>query len=295
MLKKLNLNYKYKNFKQFFSCILVLIFLLSVVYFFTSNIKVFAEIKTFENSQLTIDLNLKKNLLGLKFFQTSKFITKNTNLESLFFQKYNSFIDLTSQNISTKNFNVNLVEQQNLKTNLEVNFGLENEKDYIEENLKIDSELFIKIPTIDLQSTKIGEGSIENIPKINQKLLQNPVMENQLSQKICSKKGNSYLMGHSEPSQNSEKNFKASFIFANLENLNLGEEIIFENQNQEVICKYKLIKIDSLTTNLDNKVTQEELDFALNPTNLPKNILTIQTCQKGSPTVRLLFRAELID
>lgn len=266
MLKKLDLNYKFCKFFLFSSLVLVVLFF--GIGFWVNSINIFA--KETKNPELMLSTNIKTNLESLESLINQQFIVKFANLGFNFLQKPKPFVDFQEKNI----FTIDLEQKTEIL--------------YV-------PELFIRIPAINLETNKISNGSMQDIPKINDQLLHNPVMENQLASQVCSKQGNSYLMGHSELSGYSEKDYKGILVFANLENLNSGDEIIFENQNQEIVCKYKLLKVDTLITDFNNKVTQEELNFALKPSNLPTNTLTIQTCQKGSSTVRLLFRAELIE
>jgi Sortase domain len=147
----------------------------------------------------------------------------------------------------------------------------------------------ISIPQIGLNSIKVVSANLDYLDDLYIKMEQNPVLETTYSGDFCTKR--SYVMGHSEPSYSGQKG-RAINIFRNLEILELGD--IFEaTDSQGKTCQYKVIKWDFVTTNTNDEITEDQFKYVFYP-NYSGNILTIQTCKKGSSTVRLLLRAEQI-
>jgi sortase (surface protein transpeptidase) len=133
-----------------------------------------------------------------------------------------------------------------------------------------------------------------DIPVIDKLLLNSPVIESQDAVDICSPSGNSYIFGHSEPPDSNNPSL-AGNIFGNLTNLSSGDiiQLVSTSGHQ---CQYKVDKWDKMVVDSNNDVDINEYYRALQyPEKSTESSLTIQTCQKGSTTVRLLLRASRIS
>ncbi len=153
--------------------------------------------------------------------------------------------------------------------------------------------LSLTIAKIGLKSINLVYGTNRNIPEIDKLLLNNPVIESQDAVNICSESGNSYIFGHSEPPDSSNPG-GAGRIFGNLDSLNPGD--IIELVSAEGLpCKYKVDKWDQMVVGSDSTVDMNEYYRVMQyPEKPTPSSLTIQTCKKGSSTVRLLLRASRI-
>lgn len=133
-------------------------------------------------------------------------------------------------------------------------------------------------------------GSVYNLNDIDAKLVNSPVIENQAAAGICGNLGNAFIYGHSEAPNNFTIG-NATEIFSSLTSLTNGDEIRV-NFNGENICKYRVNNWDKTVTNSNGDVTMTEFNRVMKyPEMNNEPSLTIQTCQKGSTTVRLLLRA----
>ena len=154
--------------------------------------------------------------------------------------------------------------------------------------------LFLSIPKIGLNQVNLVYGSNRNISTINQLLYNDPVVENQDAVSPCFDSGNSYIYGHSEPPDINNPG-KAGRIFGNLDELSKGDIIELANAENNQ-CRYKVDKWDEIVADSNNHINIDEYYRAMNyPEKITKSSLTIQTCKKGSTSVRLLLRASRID
>lgn len=151
----------------------------------------------------------------------------------------------------------------------------------------------ITISKINLTNISLAKSSISTIADMDKKMLYAPVVEDKISPDLCSDYGNSYISGHSEPAKSSDKNYPGVNIFSNLHELEV-DDIINVTNSKGVQCAYKVTGWDTAITGVNNSVSREIFTNAYFP-DTDKVTLTIQTCQKGSATVRLLLRAEKIS
>jgi|GEM_PF-5186852 len=151
---------------------------------------------------------------------------------------------------------------------------------------------YLNIKKIGLNNVKLAKATIKNIQDTNLKLLYQPILESSISPDLCSDSGNSYISGHSEPTSNGDKNYPGVNIFSMLNLLEPGDIISVKN-SRGVSCEYKVTGWDKAVTDENNGVSRQVFADAYYPIT-DKPTLTIQTCQKGSATVRLLLRAEKI-
>ena len=216
-----------------------------------------------DKSNLVVDM---KDVLGKKQNLNSTYSTQDSALE---------FSEEVKKSEMVKNSQPN----QNQKP------------EAIPNSVPIFNKNIFSIPKIGLINSVLEEASLRNISDIDQKLLYNAVIENQVTHQLCID-GHSYIYGHSEPVTSSEAHFPAVNIFTNLNNLVSGDIIEVRNKDGQV-CKYQVSHWDRVETMADQKLSVDQLNFAFNPGE--EIALTIQTCQKGSSTVRLLLRAKLVE
>jgi sortase (surface protein transpeptidase) len=129
---------------------------------------------------------------------------------------------------------------------------------------------------------------------LDQKLNQSIVAESVLSKDACIEGGNAYLMGHSEPTSSLNKNKTGSYVFSRINELINGDTINLSNSDG-VSCSYEVYETFNVVTDYDNNIDLKTFDNLINPQMVDKGTLTIQTCQKGSTTVRLIVRARLVS
>lgn len=154
--------------------------------------------------------------------------------------------------------------------------------------------LSLTIPKIGLKSINLVYGTNRNIPEIDRFLINNPVIETQDALNICSESGNSYIFGHSEPPDTINPG-SAGRIFGSLHTLNAGDTIELVTAEGKP-CKYKVDKWDQMVVDKEGNIDINEYYRAMQYPDKPSaSSLTIQTCKKGSTTVRLLLRASRID
>jgi sortase (surface protein transpeptidase) len=154
----------------------------------------------------------------------------------------------------------------------------------------IPSHPYINIPKIGLNYTAVGYASMQNMPDMDAKLLQGPVVESQLTADLCTTGKNAYLMGHSEPAVASTSGYPGVRIFSNLTALQPGDLIQARGANG-IECTYRVTNWDQTVTQPNGQTTWAEFNRLLYPANQNQSTLTIQTCQKGSATVKLILRA----
>jgi LPXTG-site transpeptidase (sortase) family protein len=147
----------------------------------------------------------------------------------------------------------------------------------------------LEIPKIGLD-VGVGFASVRNLPVLDEKLLYSPLLEDQLSSDFCSLGKASYVYGHSEPSVAGTDNYPAAYIFSKLDQLNVGDKISTFNAQGEK-CAYTITEIFIVTTDKNNQATDADYAKLFYPELIPeKNILTLQTCVKGSAIQRLIVR-----
>jgi sortase (surface protein transpeptidase) len=161
-------------------------------------------------------------------------------------------------------------------------------------NSSTSSQSTLSIQKIGLDKVVLGYGSAYDTADIDKKLLSGPVVENRLTPDICSENGNAYIYGHSEPAVASTKNSPGVYIFSNLSKMKAGD-IFSLNSKTGKKCTYKVKNWDQVITDKNNQVSTAEFQRVFYPETNGTGMLTIQTCQKGSSTVRLLLRSELIS
>lgn len=148
----------------------------------------------------------------------------------------------------------------------------------------------LTIPKIGLNKVYFAPATMRNISNLESQMRYSPVWESGLTAEPCSDAGNSYLMGHSEPAFGGQV-LPGDNIFTSLNLLAPGD--VINIQTPATKCSYKVTGWDKIVTGSDDSVTQEDFNKALYPTS-NGGMLSIQTCQKGSTTVRLILRAEKI-
>jgi sortase (surface protein transpeptidase) len=150
----------------------------------------------------------------------------------------------------------------------------------------------ITIPSIGMKNQKLQYATIKKIDNLYTKMRQTPIVESAYSPDLCTKKKNAYVMGHSEPSYFGEMG-SGLYVFSRLEEVEIGDIIKVTNiQGEE--CSYKVTEWDFVRTDKNDQITRDQFNKLFYPKNGEKSTLTIQTCQKGSSTVRLILRAEMI-
>lgn len=140
-------------------------------------------------------------------------------------------------------------------------------------------------------NTQVDFATVKDIDTLDEKLLYNPLIESVLSSDFCTLGNRTYVYGHSEPSKAGTGNLPGTYIFKDLDKLSVGQEIDSTNlQGQS--CKYKISEIFTVTTNSEDQVSDSDYAKLFYPEIIQnKSLLTLQTCIKGSSTVRLLIRA----
>ena len=150
----------------------------------------------------------------------------------------------------------------------------------------------LTIDKIALKNLSLAYSSVKTLNDIDKKLLYSPVVENQVTKELCSENGNAYIYGHSEPAKRGTENLPGVNIFSSLTDVKVGDLIKVTNSLGQS-CSYKVFAWDKTITDSNDKVSNEEFNRIFNPAYEFAS-LTIQTCQKGSTTVRLLLRARLV-
>jgi sortase (surface protein transpeptidase) len=150
----------------------------------------------------------------------------------------------------------------------------------------------ISIESIGMNNQKIQYATIKKINDLYSKMRQTPIVESNYAPDLCTKEKNSYIMGHSEPSYFGEAG-TGLYAFSRLEEVEIGD-IISVTNIQGQACKYKATAWDFVRTDNQDKITKEQFNKLFYPKNGGKSTLTLQTCQKGSSTIRLILRAEMI-
>ncbi|GAB4147888.1 MAG: hypothetical protein OHK0017_10110 [Patescibacteria group bacterium] len=151
----------------------------------------------------------------------------------------------------------------------------------------------LTISKIGLNNVKLQYSSIYKLDELYQKMRRTPIVETQLGSPICADSGNTYITGHSEPSSLADVPYAGSYIFSRLNELQVGDVIDMTNSDG-VSCKYQVYAWEVLVTDTNDQVDIDEFNKAYFPSH-DRPTLTIQTCKKGSATVRLLLRAEKIE
>lgn len=186
------------------------------------------------------------------------------------------------------------VQKSNLNLNSQPNVE-RNEIRLVSQNNVMGVFLFenytLNIPKIGLNNSVLEEGSLRNIPDIDNKLLYNAVIENQVADMPCTQ-GHSYIYGHSEPADSWQEGYPASYIFNQLHTLKAGDRIEIKDKSG-ITCSYEVTHWEEIETTPNQTLTREKMNFVFNPQDGTN--LTIQTCKLGSPTVRKLLRARLVD
>jgi len=150
----------------------------------------------------------------------------------------------------------------------------------------------LSIPAINLQSN-LDYATIQNLADLDNKILYNPAVESAISADVCTAGRNSYIAGHSEPAIASTKNYPAVYVFSRLTELKPGDKIFVTGRNG-ASCTYQVTHWETVVTNQNDQVPQSVFNNLYNPNTNGRSMLTIQTCQKGSATVRLILRAEMV-
>jgi len=151
----------------------------------------------------------------------------------------------------------------------------------------------ISIPAINIYNRSLDYGTINDLSNLDKRLLYNPVVESQSSADLCTLQKNSYIVGHSEPAIASTSGYPGVYVFSDLNQLNPGDIINVTNQNG-ASCSYKVTNWEKVVTNSQDQVPLSVFNNLYNPNTGGKSTLTIQTCQKGSASVRLILRAEMV-
>lgn len=150
----------------------------------------------------------------------------------------------------------------------------------------------ITIQSIGMNKQELQYASIKRIDDLYSKMQQTAIIEDGYAPDLCTKNKNAYVLGHSEPSYFGETG-NGVYVFSRLEEVEVGDIItVTNNQGQE--CSYKATAWDFVRTDNADQITREQFNKLFYPKNGGKSTLTLQTCQKGSSTVRLILRAEMI-
>jgi sortase (surface protein transpeptidase) len=150
----------------------------------------------------------------------------------------------------------------------------------------------ISIESIGMKNQKLQYATIKKIDNLYSKMQQTPIVENGYTPDLCTNNKNAYIMGHSEPSYEGEKG-AGLYVFSRLEEVEIGDIITVTNLKGQT-CNYQATGWDFVRTDNQDKITREQFNKVFFPKNGGKSTLTLQTCQKGSSTVRLILRSELI-
>jgi sortase (surface protein transpeptidase) len=148
----------------------------------------------------------------------------------------------------------------------------------------------LTISKIGLNKVYFAPATMRNMPNLESQMHYSPVWESGLSVEPCSDAGNSYLMGHSEPASGGQV-LPGDNIFTSLNLLAPGD--LIKIQTPTTKCSYQVTGWDKIVTGPNDSVSKEEFNRALYPAS-NGGMLSIQTCQKGSTTVRLILRAEKV-
>jgi sortase (surface protein transpeptidase) len=159
-------------------------------------------------------------------------------------------------------------------------------------NPNIPSNSRITIPRINLNQ-KYQFGSMTNMSNLDKLLNQSVTAENVLTSDACIEGKNSYFMGHSEPVSASSKNARGSYVFSRVNELIEGDKINVINGSGKS-CLYQVYKSFNVQTDLEDNVDIKTFNNLIYPNETDQSILTLQTCQKGSRTIRLIVRARLV-
>jgi len=152
----------------------------------------------------------------------------------------------------------------------------------------------LTISKIGISNQDLTYSSALTMEDIDSKLLEGPVVENQLTSDLCTPNKNSYIYGHSEPVYKSTSHHNGVAIFEDLTTLVSGDVIEVINESGTK-CTYKVKHWETAVTEADGKgVSIETFNRVFNPEEVGNGFLTIQTCKKGSTTVRMILRAELV-
>ena len=150
----------------------------------------------------------------------------------------------------------------------------------------------ITIQSIGMNRQELQYATIKRIDDLYSKMKRTPIIEDNYSPDLCTKNKNAYVLGHSEPSYFGETG-NGLYTFSRLEEVQVGDIITVTNiQGQE--CSYRATAWDFVRTDSADQITRDQFNKLFYPSNGGKSTLTLQTCQKGSTTVRLILRAEMI-
>lgn len=152
----------------------------------------------------------------------------------------------------------------------------------------------LSIPAIDLINEELMSASVQNIPEVDAQLLKGPVLENQMAGDVCKGASNSYLMGHSEPAEASTAHLPATRVFERLHELKVGDRLYLQNSEGDS-CVYQVFEWQKIQTDQNQRVSADVFANLFQPNTQGESWLTVQTCQKGSATVRLILRAKLVQ
>lgn len=158
-------------------------------------------------------------------------------------------------------------------------------------NVAVSSSL--SIPAIGLNNVIYDYGSMQNIPDIDEKLLYGPVRDTAYATELCTFNTHSYLMGHSEPAYSWQAGYPGAYIFRNLHKLVPGDKIYITN-SMGLNCTYEVTGWEQVVTDNNDQVTLDVFNGLMFPDTSAHSILSIQTCQQGSATVRLILRAKMV-
>jgi sortase (surface protein transpeptidase) len=152
----------------------------------------------------------------------------------------------------------------------------------------------ISIPRIGLNNVLYSSGSMTNINDIDSKLLQGPVIDTHYAVDACQPNSHTYLMGHSEPSFGWQSGYPGAYIFNQLHTLVPGDTITMTNIAGQS-CTYEVTGWDRVETDSNDSVSWEVFNSVMFPDISQHGVLSIQTCELGSATVRLILRARLVS
>lgn len=241
-----------------------------------------------EKKDLEIDLNLPVIADKIEIDDSKSYIPKQIKSEKVSEPVETVKTDVKPTKISISSKNEPEIFQDNLKS-LQINQVSSSE--VLKSSSSKKSQ--ITIPRINLYKN-YQFGSMTDMDSLDQKLNQSIVAESVLSKDACIEGGNAYLMGHSEPTSSLNKNKTGSYVFSRINELINGDTINLTN-GDGVSCSYEVYETFNVVTDYDNNIDLKTFDNLINPQMVDKGMLTIQTCQKGSTTVRLIVRARLVS
>lgn len=196
--------------------------------------------------------------------------TFESSLPSKFLTNYPNFV----QGNSKEDLNITQLKKKTIKNSEVINYSS------------------ITIQSIGMNKQELQYASIKRIDDLYTKMKQTAIVEDGYAPDLCTKNKNAYVLGHSEPSYFGEIG-NGVHAFSRLEEVEVGDIITVTNiQGQE--CSYKAIAWDFVRTDNADQITRDQFNKLFYPKNGGKSTLTLQTCQKGSSTVRLILRAEMI-